>query len=248
MPMRGLVPSAPGGGSGGAGHKGAGGHRAAPARAGPVRGAVAGRAERGGEPQGAGGAQVGAVEVGADAEGRGEAAGAAGEVERAGGAAVAGHEVGPLERLEGAQEDALADALGPARDVEHPGQAVGQVDVGVAALEEQGAVAPRGTAVGVARRVVPQVGLGLDDPAGEAAVRQLADQDGADQEAGEGGGVLRKVGAGERHHEPVGRWTYIDWMPTRPGPVKRLVTSRMPPSRPVRRRWTLVVIRTEGSL
>lgn len=40
----------------------------------------------------------------------------------------------------------------------------------------------------------------------------------------------------------VGKCTYIDWMPTRPGPVNRLSTTLVPPSATVLRPYILTAI------
>ena len=52
-----------------------------------------------------------------------------------------------------------------------------------------------------------------------------------------------------RSYSSVGICRYIDWMPTRPGPVKRLTMKFMlAPKKPLDRRSILVSIRTEASL
>src|SRR5262245_11663334 len=140
------------------------------------------------------GAQVEPVEAGIDAEGGGEAAGAAGEVTDARGAAAAGHQGRTLQGLDGAQQDAGADAGMFARHVEAEPAAIDEIDIGVAAVEKERTVAAGLAAEGMAAGIADDIGLGLDDAATGAAVPAVMDQDAADEEAGQrhrlGGEIL----------------------------------------------------------
>src|SRR6476646_10421687 len=72
--------------------------------------------------------------------------------------------------------------------------AVYEVDVGVAAAQEQRAVAIRLARVGVAAGVAGNVGLGFDDAPARAAVRGIAHERLSDEKARERGGIDRKIG------------------------------------------------------
>jgi hypothetical protein len=143
----------------------------------------------GGEPEGAGSAEVGAVEGAINAEGSGQAAGAAGEVQEVLGVAVKLHLRDAVDGLKSADEDAAADSGDFGTDVEHEMVAIAEIDVGVAAAEEHGASARGGAAKVVGGGVTLGVSLGFDDAAAEARSGEFADDDFADQEAGQGDGV-----------------------------------------------------------
>src|SRR5262245_7060857 len=99
------------------------------------------------------GTQVEPVEAIIDPEGGGEAAGATGEVAGTRGAAAAGHQRQTFQRLDGAQQNAGADAGMFARHVEAEPAAIDEVDIGMAAVEEERAVAAGLAAIGMAGRV-----------------------------------------------------------------------------------------------
>ncbi len=104
----------------------------------------------------------------------------------------------PSTRLERPDQDAGADSRRLARHIQHPGDAVGQINVGVAALEKERAIARRHPPIGVPGGVADDISLGLDNAAAGHAFRQFPHQELADQKAGERGGVDRQLRAGER--------------------------------------------------
>jgi len=144
---------------------------------------------KGGEPEGAGCAEVGAVEGTVDTESSGQAAGAAGEVEKVPGVAVELHLGNAVEWLKSADQDAAANSWDFLADVEHEVVAIAEIDVSVAAAEEHGARAGGGAAKVMGGGVSLGVSLGFNDAAAEAPSGELADDDFADQEAGQGYGV-----------------------------------------------------------
>src|SRR5262249_39952511 len=135
------------------------------------------------EPQRIAGEEIDAVEAGIDAEGGGEPAGTAGEVAWPVGTAAACHQADAVERLDGAQQGARPDAGLLARDVEGEPAAIDEIDIGVAAVEKERAVAARLTAEGMAARIADDIGLGLDDAAAGSALLAVMNQDAADQVA-----------------------------------------------------------------
>ena len=58
-------------------------------------------------------------------------------------------------------QDSGADARGFARDVEHPGHAIGEIHIGVAMREEERAIAGRLAAIGVTCSVADRIGFRL---------------------------------------------------------------------------------------
>ena len=85
---------------------------------------------------------------------------------------------------------------------------------------------------------VPQLGEPCPGDGGLAGVPQL----GEPWPGGGGGGSV----AISRYS--VAWWTYIDWMPIRPGPVIRTMCSPAPPKSPVESFWLSTVICTDESL
>src|SRR6185436_13061532 len=117
----------------------------------------------GAEPQRAARAQVNAVETAIDVHGFRQPAGAARKVGEAMHAAAGLHDRHAIDRLERAQEHASADAWTLPRHVDAKMHAVDEVDVGVAAAQEQRAIPIRLADVGMAAGVTGDVGLGFDD-------------------------------------------------------------------------------------
>jgi hypothetical protein len=102
-----------------------------------------------------------------------------------------------LEGFEGADEDTAADSGDFGGDVEHEVVAVAEIDVGVAAAQEHGAIARGGSAKVVGGGIALRISLGFYDAAAEAGAGEFADYDFADQEAGEGHGVGGEFSAAE---------------------------------------------------
>ena len=105
------------------------------------------------------------------------------------GAAVELHLGNAVKWLKSADQDAAADSWNFGADVEHEVVAIAEIDVSVAAAEEHGASAGGGAAKVVGGGVALGVGLGFDDAAAKTGSGKLADDDFADQEAGQGYGV-----------------------------------------------------------
>ena len=99
----------------------------------------------------------------------GEPAGTARQVAVGHRAAPPAHQRQPLDRLERAQQHAGARARPLARYVEQMPHAIAEIDIGVAAREEQRGVARRPPAKAVAGGVAHDIGLGLDDAAAHPA-------------------------------------------------------------------------------
>ena len=151
----------------------------------------------GAEPERAGGAQIEPVERAVDPQGSGQPSGTAREIRPAHMRARRRHQMRALHRLECAEQHGRTNAVRLGRDVEHPGHAVAEIDVGRAARAEQRAVAGGHAAIGVHRGVAGRIGLRLHDAPGDTALRGFAHQDRAEQEPGERDSVRRQVGAGE---------------------------------------------------
>ena len=152
----------------------------------------------GSEPERAFPAKVEAIQRAVDPQGGGEPPGSARQIAEALDAAPLPHDRNAVQRLQRPDQDTGADARRLARHVQHEGGAVGQVDIGVAALEKQRAVARGHPAIGVPGGVAHDIGLGLDDaPAGDA-FRQRPHHQPADEKAGERGGIDRQLRTGER--------------------------------------------------
>ncbi len=156
-----------------------------------------GRASHYAEPERAGGAEVCGVEGAVNAQSGGEASGTAGKVEQARGLAVTRHLLDALQRLQGADEDAAADSRGLCADVEHEVIAVAKINVGVTNAETHGASALGRAAKVVGGGVARRVGLGFDNTAAKADAGEFADDDFADEKAGQSHGVQGKFGTAE---------------------------------------------------
>ena len=88
------------------------------------------------------------------------------------------HQLLTPQRLQGADQDRRAHALGLADRVQQRVDAVGAVDVRDPGRTEEDVGARRQTHVGMARRLAEVIGLGLHDPAGGVAVHDHAAQQG----------------------------------------------------------------------
>ena len=102
-----------------------------------------------------------------------------------------------LEGFEGADEDAAADSGDFGADIEHEVVAVAEIDVGVAAAKEHGAIARGRSAKVVRGGIARRVGLGFDDVAAKAGAGELANDNFADKKAGQGDRVHWQLGAAE---------------------------------------------------
>ena len=155
------------------------------------------RAGESAEPERAQGTEVCAIEGSVNAKGGGEATRATGEVEQARGFAVTLHLLDSFQWLEGADQDATTDSGSFRADVEHEVIAVAEIDIGVATTEKHSAIARSGAAKVVRSGVARRVGLGFDDAAAKAGAGEFADDNFADQKAGQRHGVHREFGAVE---------------------------------------------------
>ena len=95
----------------------------------------------------------------------------------------------PIGWLDRPDQDARAHAGRLARDVQHERDAIGEIDIGVPALEEKRPIARGDAAIGVTRGVADAIGLGLDDAAARHAFGQYPHEHFADEKTSELGGV-----------------------------------------------------------
>lgn len=147
------------------------------------------------EPERAFPAKVEPVERAIDPERLGKPSRSSRQVAQALGSPIALHDRDSFERFERPDQDAGANALRLARNIQHPGNAVGEIDIGVAALEEERAIARRHAPVGMSRRIADDIRLGFDDAADCRAFGQFPRQQLADEKAGERGRIDRQLGA-----------------------------------------------------
>lgn len=105
------------------------------------------------------GTEIPTVPFRTDRKGLGETARAAGEIRVGNPGSSSPHDLEPEDGLEGAQEDSRPDALPTGRHVDEEMNAVATMDVRVSSGKEEGGVASRASAVGVAGSVVGQVGF-----------------------------------------------------------------------------------------
>ena len=174
-------------------------------------GACGGRISDDAEPEWAWGAEVGSVEGSVDAKGGGEAPRTAGEVEQAGGLAVILHLFDAFKGLERADEDAAANSRDFCAHVEHEVVAVTEINVGVAAAKKHGAIARGWTAEVVRGGIALRVGFGFNDTPAEAEAREFADDDFADEKAGQCDGIRREFGTAEAADGNGGLGGYLGW-------------------------------------
>jgi hypothetical protein len=149
------------------------------------------------EPEWAGSAEVDTVEAAIDLQCGGKAAGTAREIEEARCFAVELHLLDTSERFEGAEENSAAH-LGEFRaDVKHEVISIGEVNIGMPAAEKHRAIARGRPAEMMRGRVARRISFGFDNAAAEPGGGEFAHDDFADEEAREGDGVDRQLGAAE---------------------------------------------------
>ena len=102
-----------------------------------------------------------------------------------------------FEGFEGADQDAAADSGDFRADVEHEVIAIAEIDVGVAAAKEHGAIARGWSPEMVSGGITLWVGLSFDDATAQAAPGEFADDNFADEKAGEGNRVSGEFGAAQ---------------------------------------------------
>jgi hypothetical protein len=141
------------------------------------------------------GTEIPTVPFRTDRKGLGETARAAGEIRVGNPGSSSPHDLEPEDGLEGAQEDSRPDALPTGRHVDEEMNAVATMDVRVSSGKEEGGVASRASAVGVAGSVVGQVGFHFDDAARRASFGSLVDKEAAEKESGEGERRFGKIRA-----------------------------------------------------
>jgi hypothetical protein len=172
--------------------------RALPEDDGPAGfGRAPAQAADGTEPKRAGSAEIRGIEGAVDAQSGGEASRAAREVEQAGSFTLPLHLRDTLKGLERADQDAAADSDRFRADVEHEVIAIAEIDVGVASAEKHGAIARGGAAKVVSGRIALWVGFCFHDTAAKPGAGEFADDNFADEKAGQRDGVRRQLGAAE---------------------------------------------------
>ena len=112
------------------------------------------------------------------------------------------HRPQALQRLERAQQDARSNPWRLTADIDGEPAAIDEINVGVSALQKQRVVAPRAAAERMCRRVADNVGLGLDDAAGDALARMIVDQYLADEVARQCGRISRQLGSAQPSNGP----------------------------------------------
>ena len=163
----------------------------------PGLGSGPARAADGAEPERAGSAEIRGIERAVDAQSGGEAPRAAREVEQAGGFTMLFHLRDTLKGLECADQDAAADADSFRADVEHEVIAIAEIDVGVASAKKHGAVARGGAAKMVSGGIALWIRLRFHDTAAKPGAGEFADDNFADEKAGQRDSVPRQLGAAE---------------------------------------------------
>ena len=124
-----------------------------------------------------------AIESAIDPHRRRKPARTPGEVDELARTAPLDHQWNSVDWLERAQQHACPDAGRLARYVAHIRGSVGEIDIGVAALEIESAIARGGAMKGVTARVTRRIGLGFNDPPTGSTVEVLTHQDLADEVA-----------------------------------------------------------------
>lgn len=105
------------------------------------------------------------------------------------------HLLNALDGFQRADENATADSGGLSTNVEHKVIAIAEIDVGVATAEKHRAIARSWTAKVVRGGIALRVGLSFHDAAAKAQAGEFANDDFADQKAGQGHGVRGQFGA-----------------------------------------------------
>ena len=147
--------------------------------------------------------KIEAIHAAGDSEGVGHAAGTSREIEYAGRAAAPLHLRDALERLDGANQDACANAHRTGGNIQHEVIAVTEINIGVAALEEERAIARSHAAEGVCGGVTDDVGFGFDDASGEANAWKIVNERFADQIFCEGDSVEREIAQAQARDTPA---------------------------------------------
>ncbi len=105
------------------------------------------------------------------------------------------HLLNAVERFERADENAAADSGDFRANVEHEVVAIAEIHVGVAAAQKHGAIALGWTAKMVRGGIALRIGFGFHDAAAKADTGEFANDDFADEKAGQGHGVRGEFGA-----------------------------------------------------
>src|ERR1700682_6695583 len=103
------------------------------------------------------------------------------------------HRPQALQWLERAQQDTRSYTWRFATNIDRGPAPINEINRGVPALQKQRVVASRAAAERMRRRVADNVGLGLDDAAGDALARMVVDQYLADEIACQCGWILRQL-------------------------------------------------------
>jgi hypothetical protein len=142
-------------------------------------------------------AKVHAIQTMIDAKRGREAPWTAREIDKPSRAAVARHALDSFDRFNRTQEHPGSDARLFAGNVHHERRTVNKINVGVAVLEEERAIARRRAAKRVAGGIVREIGFGLDDPSTQASRREFAHKRLADQKSRELDGAGWKLVAAQ---------------------------------------------------
>ena len=114
------------------------------------------------------------------------------------GAAIEPHDRDAFEWLKRPDQHADADPLNVARNIQHVGNAVGQINISVPTLQKQRAVARRHPPIAVPSGVADNIRLGLDNPPADDAFRQLPHHHLADEITGQRLRIDRQLGTRDR--------------------------------------------------
>ena len=160
------------------------------------------------KPQCAGNGQIYTVEPAIDCQSLSQSARSSRQIPIRHIPTVEAHQWNPFHWFQGTEQHPGAGAFWPAGYVEHPGCAVGAVDVGVSGAQEQRTVARGNAPEAMGGGIIGQIGLGLDNPAHDSAVGQFADDQLAKQPLSESFSVSGKLPAGNRadSHLQAGSW------------------------------------------
>ena len=153
------------------------------------------------DPKRAAGIEREPVERWADIEGHAKPARAASKIAVGDAATQGAHRIEAGDRFDRADQNRCTDTRLFGGDIQAIRGAVDQVDVHVPRREEHRTVSLCLATVGVGGGVPRRVGLGLDDAADELHTLALADEQLADQEAGEFDGFRRETRARDRLQE-----------------------------------------------
>ena len=190
------------------------------------------------EPQRTGLTKVDPVQSAIDLQGCAQPSRAPRQVAQPLDAAISLHDRDAIGGLDRPDQDARAHAWRLAGDVEHERDAIGEIDIGMPALEKKHPITRGDATIGMTRGVADDIGFGLDDAPGRHALGQHPHHDFADEKTSKLTGI-------DGQFRPIqharGRGRRVDFTPlARPdgrGKVRartdrRSIGSRAPPCHP----------------